>query len=62
MVIYGRAECIASDPDRIEMTARIFRKITKNPEVEVNDGFVEAMNTQKRTVLAITPESTFMND
>lgn len=62
LVIYGRAECIAEDPERIELTARVFRKITKNPDVEVNDDFVNGMNAQKRTVLAVTPESAFMND
>lgn len=30
--------------------------------MEVNEQFVEAMNAQKRTVLAITPETAFMND
>jgi PPOX class probable F420-dependent enzyme len=62
LVIYGRADCIAEDPVRIELTATVFRKLTGNPDLAVDDSFVEAMNSQKRTILAITPERAFMND
>ena len=62
LVIYGRAEGIAQDPERIELTARVLRRLSGNPEIEVNEAFVSGMNSQKRTILKVTPEQAFMND
>lgn len=62
LVIYGRAEGIARDPERIELTARIVRRMSGNDDLEVNDAFVAGMDQQKRTVLKIKPERAFMND
>lgn len=62
LVIYGRAEAIADDPDRIDLTARVFRRITGNPDFAPTEGFAKAMDEQKRTVLRITPESATMMD
>jgi hypothetical protein len=62
LVIYGRAEGIAQDPERIELTARVLRRLSGNSEIEVNDAFVSGMNSQKRTILKVTPEQAFMND
>ncbi len=62
LVIYGRAEGISRDPERIELTARVLRKLSGNPEIEVNEAFVSGMNAQKRTILKVTPEQAFMND
>ena len=61
LVIYGRAEAIDQDPVRADLTARVFNRMTGKP-VDVNDGFVDAMNQQKRTVLRIKPESASMMD
>ena len=61
LVIYGRAEAIAEDPERIELTARVFRRIT-GKQVEVGEDFIQGMNAQKRTILRITPESASMMD
>ena len=62
LVIYGRAEGVADDPERIELTARVMRRLSGNPDMQVTDDFVNGMNAQKRTVLKITPERAFMND
>ena len=62
LVIYGRAEGVDEDPERIELTARVLRKISGNPDIEVDDAFVNGMNAQKRTILRVTPERAFMND
>ena len=62
LVIYGRAQAISRDPERIELTARVLRKLSGNPDVEVNEAFVSGMNAQKRTILKVKPESAFMND
>ena len=62
LVIYGRAEAIADDPERIELTARVFRRLGGDPDFVVTDGFVAGMNQQERTILRITPEQASMND
>jgi len=62
LVIYGRAQAISRDPERIELTARVLRKLSGNPDIEVNEAFVSGMNAQKRTILKVKPQSAFMND
>jgi len=62
LVIYGRAQAVADDPERIELTARVFRRLTGNPDFAVTDEFVAGMNQQERTILRITPEKASMND
>jgi PPOX class probable F420-dependent enzyme len=61
LVIYGRAEAVDQDPARADLTARVFSRMT-GKQVEANEGFIDAMNQQKRTVLRITPESASMMD
>jgi len=56
LVIYGRAEAISRDPERIELTARVFKRITGKDDFDVTDEFSASMNEQKRTVLRITAE------
>lgn len=62
LVLYGEAEAIAEDPERIELTARVFRRLTGKDDLEVTDEFVAAMNEQQRTVLRIIPQRAMMND
>ena len=62
LVIYGRAEAIAEDPDRIALTARVFARLSGKPEFDVTDEFVAGMDAQKRTVLRVIPEKATMND
>ncbi len=62
LVIYGTAECIDKDPERAELTARVFRRLSGHRDVTVSDDFIKTLNEQDRTVLRITPEKAFMND
>jgi PPOX class probable F420-dependent enzyme len=62
LIIYGDVECIEQDPLRIELTARVFRVLTGNPDFEADDKFINTMDEQRRTVLRLTPTSVFMND
>jgi PPOX class probable F420-dependent enzyme len=62
LVIYGRAEAISLDPERIELTARVFRRLSGNPDFEATEQFGAAMDEQRRTVLRIIPEKATMND
>ena len=62
LVIYGTAECIAEDPARIELTARVFRRLTDNPDFPVTAEFAAQLDDQKRTILRVTATSAAMND
>ena len=62
LVIYGRAEAIESDPERIELTARVFRRLSGNPDLAVSVDFVKTMDEQNRTVLRIRPEKATIQD
>jgi PPOX class probable F420-dependent enzyme len=62
LVIYGRAEAVSEDPARMELTVRVFRRLSGNPDFESSDDFVASMNEQKRTILRITPEKATMQD
>ena len=62
LIIYGRAEAIAEDPERIDLTVRVFRQLTGNAEIEATPDFVKAMDEQKRTVLRIVADKVMMNE
>ncbi|MCH2170631.1 TIGR03618 family F420-dependent PPOX class oxidoreductase [Myxococcota bacterium] len=62
LVLYGRAEAIADDPERIELTARIFRRMSGNPDFAADAPFIAKMNEQKRTILRIRADKASMND
>lgn len=62
LILYGNARPIDSDPERIQKTLRVFRKLTDNPDFEADADFVSSMNDQKRTVLCLTIEKAMMND
>jgi len=61
LVIYGRAEAVDRDPERIQLTARVFSRMTGKP-TEVTDDFGAGMDQQQRTVLRVVPEKASMND
>lgn len=62
LVIYGTAECIERDPERAELTARVFRRLTGNTAMRVDDAFVNMLDEQQRTVLRIHPDKAFLQD
>jgi PPOX class probable F420-dependent enzyme len=62
LIIYGRAERVSEDPARIDLTARVFARITGKPDFPVTDDFVANMDAQQRTVLRVIPENAAMND
>ena len=62
LILYGNARPIDSDPERIQKTLRVFRKLTDNPDFEADADFVSSMNDQKRTVLCLTITKAMMND
>lgn len=62
LVIYGRAEAISEDPERLELTARVFRRITGDPSFAPSESFAKTMDEQQRTVLRIVPEKAMIQD
>ena len=62
LVIYGRAEAIDADPERIDLTVRLFRRLSDNPDFEASPEFAAQMDDQKRTVLRILPEKATLQD
>ena len=62
LIVYGEAECIDEDPLRAELTARVFRVLSDNPEFESDEEFIKVMDEQQRTVLRIKPAKAFMNE
>jgi len=59
MIVYGQAECIDSDPERVELTRRVFEKFSGQPSPPASD-LIPMLDEQKRTVLRIRPERAFM--
>ena len=62
LIIYGTAQCITEDPERAELTAQVFRRLSGNADVSVNESFIKTLDDQARTILRITPTRAFMND
>ena len=61
LVLYGDAEAIETDPLRIELTRRVFRRLMdKEPPPE--EQLLPMLNEQRRTILRVTPDKVFMND
>jgi PPOX class probable F420-dependent enzyme len=53
LVVYGSAEAIDRDPDRAELTAHVFAKMTGTPQDP--SALAEMLDQQQRTVLRVTP-------
>ncbi|MEE2703746.1 MAG: TIGR03618 family F420-dependent PPOX class oxidoreductase [Myxococcota bacterium] len=61
LVLYGSAETIEEDPLRVELTRRVFRRLTGN-EPPPEERLLPMLDEQRRTILRITPDRVFMND
>lgn len=62
LVIYGTAECIDQDPERAELSARVFRRLTGKADMQVDDAFLKLLDEQQRTVLRIRPDKAYLQD
>jgi PPOX class probable F420-dependent enzyme len=62
LVVYGTAECIDRDPERAELTAKIFRRLTGNADLTIDENFIRLLDAQQRTVLRISPTKATMQD
>ncbi len=64
LVLYGKAETIDEDPERLELTLRVMRRLANAPSIgrENPEQLVPVFDEQQRTALRIRPEKAFMND
>ena len=66
LTVYGTAECIDQDPQRVELTAAIQNYYSQFPKsavagqtFEVNDEFIAELDKEGRVVLRITPTKVY---
>jgi hypothetical protein len=60
LIVYGTAEGITEDPDRLELTKRLRRRAgTDFPD---DATFAAQLNETHRTILRITPERVSFNE
>jgi len=55
LVVYGEAEPIDRDPERAELTADVFARLSNEPRPDPAS-LVNVLDEQQRTVLRITPD------
>lgn len=60
LVLYGRAEAVLRDPERVELTRRVFRRMSGREAPAACD-LVPVLDAQRRTVLRIRVEAAFLN-
>lgn len=61
LVVYGEVETIESDPERAELTADLFARISDGPRPDPAS-IVELLDDQQRTVLRITPTKSALHE
>ncbi len=61
LVVYGRAEAIAEDPERAELTAGVLGRLTGTEPPDPST-LTEMLDAQQRTVLRITPTRTIFHE
>ncbi|MFA7249040.1 MAG: TIGR03618 family F420-dependent PPOX class oxidoreductase [Dehalococcoidia bacterium] len=60
LIVYGTAECIAGDPERVAITRRLRSGGTNPPPPGISDAeYARQLDDQKRVVIRITPASAF---
>lgn len=63
LIVYGRAEPISQDPERLELTKRVMRRLRGSSYVPPDDEQLRAsLDQQKRTILRMVPQKAFIND
>jgi PPOX class probable F420-dependent enzyme len=61
LIVYGTARAVELDPERMELTRRLFRRVTGS-EPRSAEELKPLLDQQERTALRIVPERAFMND
>jgi len=61
LVVYGDAEAISADPERAELTARIFGLLSGGDAPDP-ESIVGVLDEQERTIIRITPTKTLFQE
>jgi PPOX class probable F420-dependent enzyme len=61
LIVYGTARAVELDPERMELTRRLFRRVTGSEPGSAEE-LKPLLDGQERTALRIIPERAFMND
>jgi PPOX class probable F420-dependent enzyme len=61
LVVYGEAEPIDRDPERAELTADVFARLSNGPRPDPAS-LVNVLDEQQRTVLRITPDKVELHE
>lgn len=61
LIVYGKVRAVEADPERMELTRRLFRRVTGQEPASAEE-LKPVLDGQERTALRIIPESAFMND
>lgn len=61
LIVYGTAKAVEADPERMELTRRLFRRVS-GQEPGPAEELKPLLDKQERTALRIILESAFMND
>jgi PPOX class probable F420-dependent enzyme len=61
LIVYGTAKAVADDPERMELTQRVFRRVS-GQEPGAPEQLKPVLDEQKRTAIRIVLQSAFMND
>ena len=61
LIVYGTAKAVDADPERMELTRRLFRRVSGS-EPGPAEQLKPLLDKQERTALRIIPESAFTNE
>ena len=61
LVVYGSAEPISDDPERAQVTAQVFGRLSDSDPPDP-DSIVGLLDEQQRTVIRITPDSAILHE
>ena len=61
LIVYGTAKAVEADPERMELTRRVFRRVA-GAEPGSAEQLKPLLDEQKRTALRIVPDKAFIND
>jgi PPOX class probable F420-dependent enzyme len=61
LIVYGTARAIEADPERMDLTRRLFRRVSGQDPGSAEE-LKPLLDKQERTAFRIVPETAFMND
>jgi len=62
LIVYGEVQCVDQDPQRAELTERVFQVLTDDPNFKSDEAFIKMMDDEQRTIFRITPTKILMNE